>query len=72
MLEEPKANAWETLGYSWHCQSCGDRTAGTLWDYAIMYAGAQAHAQEWPTHRVYLDREQSRWVIPQSVKGAEP
>lgn len=68
MLLEPRPNEWETNGYSWHC-TCGTGSAEGLYDYSLMYLGAQAHAQRWPTHRVYLDREQRRWVIPVSASG---
>lgn len=40
MLEEPKPNAWETVGWSWQC-SCGEGSmSAVLYDYGVAFAPA--------------------------------
>ena len=69
MTVEPAANAWETLWWLWRC-SCGNGRKGEPLEYNDAYPEAQTHASANPTHRVALERFQTRWVVP--VFGNDP
>ena len=63
-IPDLKANAWESTAWRWRC-TCGAALGyGFEKSYDEVYPDTKAHADANPTHRVFLNRTQERWVVP--------